>query len=808
MRNLGRLTCLSLLPLLAAVAAHGAVTFTARLGFEGKAPATGWCPVLVDLRNDGEAVNARLSIPPDAGASADPHGGMLAGTTLVCSRNLQLPAYGRVRCFLYIPTTNGINSIGLQVGSQSQTISLPSLAHESRSRTTVVVGGGSERLLQELDGLPVQPSEDESRTSSSPLFSISHVPWSDLPDQWLGWSGVSAVVLADRQWALASTEARQALIQWVRLGGTLIVPGGALVAAYAPDLREVLPLQANSLNPQGSIAAVGRWLGQTAPPPPVMLATGPLRAGSGTLCAAGGQPLVVTAPLGSGEIIMPAFDYTEPQMGQWTLRADLWGRLIRKWPADPVNIGPGSLPSSMGGLVQLAGSMPQARRLPWRAMVLYLLVYVALLGPAQFLLMRRRGQRWSWLLTLGIIAFFTVNAFVVGTALRGRRVIVYRASSVEARSGESVGNGVGAVGLFSPGRGSYSFTTPPAEIGLGLRDYLSPLTQAPRLAEDSPWLLETGPTPMWTLKIAQAAFLADLGQGVQARAVWNGQSLQVRVTNRTGLTFSQLQVLADERRAETDQTLAPGQTLDLSYDHNARPDRPPDSRWMRDVAYGFPPAATVKPTDLAQELMRRARGAQEAAIDLDAANPVLLAVTTDPVAPLTLTDRRAQVQDVTLVRVPLRVTLPQGATADIPSWLVEKRSLLPDSDGSRLMSTGKLTRHLLEYRVPVGPLGATPVSLTFVMPVQPGTAREYGGPDDAETLTATDVAAFNFQTGSWQALPRDLGRWRVPTPEQFLTSDGRLQLSYRLPDQLPAQMRHGSQEMNTTLEPKAVLRAW
>ena len=41
-----------------------------------------------------------------------------------------------------------------------------------------------------------------------------------------------------------------------------------------------------------------------------------------------------------------------------------------------------------------------------------------------------------------------------------------------------------------------------------------------------------------------------------------------------------------------------------------------------------------------------------------------LAVTEDPVAPLTPTDRRALVRDVTLLRVPLRVTLQRGQTAD------------------------------------------------------------------------------------------------------------------------------------------------
>jgi hypothetical protein len=811
MRKLGRLMCLSLLSLLCAAAAYGAVTMTASLGLGGNAPATGWCPVLVDIHNDGEARKARLTIPADESSLAF-HSRLSGRSPLICSRDLQLPERGRLRCFLYIPAPSGSTSIGLKVGSEAQVVPLSSRTFDSLTRAVVVIGSGPDRFLQELDGLPVRPPEEGSPAPDKPLLSISQVPWCDLPDQWLGWSGITAVVLASRQWEQATVEVRQALLQWVRLGGTLIVPGGALASAYAPDLREVLPLQATSLAPQGNLAAVGRWLGQTALPPTAALATGALRKSTGTLCAVGDQPLVVTAPLGSGEIIMTAFDYAAPEVEQWALRVDLWRRLVgNRGPlADRLELGPGGPVRERtgalgaGDLTSLAGKMPQARRLPWRGMVLYLLVYVVLLGPVQFLLLRQRGRRWSWLLTLGIIIFFTLNAFLIGTALRGRRAIIYRPSALVAAPGGALASGLGAVGVFSPGRGAYSFTTEPAEILLA--GYSRWSAASPRLSQDARWRLDTDAMAMWTLNIAQAAFAADLGQGVDARAVWDGETLQVRVNNGTGLTLRGLRVLADERRALAEQTLAPGQSLEVRYSHSVRPERPVEARGRSDMVYGMPPPTTVKPEALAEELVRLAQAATESASDLNAANPVLLAVSIDPVAPLTPTDRRALVKDATVLRVPLRATLEQGETVAVPAWLVGKRSLLAENPGTPVTTTPR--RHLLEYRVPMGPLGGTLLSLSFVMPEQLGTAHGYPRPDDPEEFKATDVAAFNFRTGRWQTLPRDLERWRVPTPDQFLTSDGRLQLSYRLPEQLPPERRHGSQELNTTLELKAVVRAW
>lgn len=812
MRKFGRLMCLGLMPLLMAAAAHGAVTWTATLGFGGTVPAQGWCPVLVDIQNDGAAAKARVTVPAES-ADRNPNSRreMFGDRQLICSRAIELPAGGRLRCFLYVPNTSD-TSVGLTVGPDRYHTRVFGRTYSrnlgSPFGTIVVIGGGPQRLLQELDGQPIQPTadgDDDGHPAYGPLISVAHVPWSDLPDRWIGWSGVTAVVLGDRQWAGASPEARVALWQWAGLGGTLIVPGGAPATAYAADLREVLPLRAETLNPQGSLAPVGRWLGQTLPPPTAVLAQGPLRAGSGTLCAAAGQPLVVTAPVGSGEIIMTAFDYSEPLVAQWTLRADLWRRLIRDW-----NVTGGAYRNRTSsrleygaGLAQLARTMPQARRLPWRGMVLYLLIYVVLLGPVQFLVMRRRGQRWSWLVTLGIIIFFALNAFVVGTALRGWKTVIYRISSIEARSGEPLGNGLGAVGLFSPGSGSCSFTTQPIVLERGGLDSLG---EASSLRQDSPWRLATGQLAMWTLQVARFDFAADLHQGLQAQAVWNGSNLKVLVSNGTVLTLRQCQVVADGRSARLEGTLAPGQSTELLYLHQGEPEKPVlTDRYFG--AYGPFPTPTGKPRDLAEEAMRLGRWSAGRTQALNAANPVLLAVTDDPVSPLTPTDARAQVKDITLVRVPLRATLEQGATVDVPAWLVEKRALVAGAHDAVSTTVTTPSHYLLEYRVPVGPLGATPLSLSFVMPEQTRNEHGYRGPDMPERK-ATEVAAFNFSAGSWQALPQDLERWRVPTPEQFLTSDGRLQVKYILPSVPPSRTDNGRQQMNTTLELEAVLRAW
>ena len=296
MRKLGRVICLILLLLLLATAAHGAVTMTVGMYFGGITSSWAWCPVLVDLRNDGEAAKAHLSIPDESAQAGETTlEGLGPGNLVVCSRDLQLPAHGCLRCFLYVPA--GYTTVGLKVGAESQVIRLSSRACGAMTRTVAVIGGGPTRLLQELDGLPITPpaatADSCNFSDNGPIFAIAHVPWSDLPDQWLGWSGVTAVVLADRQWAQASAEAREALLQWVRLGGTLIVPGGALASAYALELQEALPLQADSLNPKGDLALAGADLAAADGHPGARAATRwkrdalRRRAAAGGDCAAG-----------------------------------------------------------------------------------------------------------------------------------------------------------------------------------------------------------------------------------------------------------------------------------------------------------------------------------------------------------------------------------------------------------------------------------------------------------------------------------------------------------------------------------------
>lgn len=63
-------------------------------------------------------------------------------------------------------------------------------------------------------------SSSGTRSSGSNLFGSEYLP-ADLPEDWRGYSGFDALMIANAEWSSLKPGARLAILQWVRLGGRL-----------------------------------------------------------------------------------------------------------------------------------------------------------------------------------------------------------------------------------------------------------------------------------------------------------------------------------------------------------------------------------------------------------------------------------------------------------------------------------------------------------------------------------------------------------------------------------------------------------
>ena len=105
-----------------------------------------------------------------------------------------------------------------------------------------------------------------------------------------------------------------------------------------------------------------------------------------------------------------------------------------------------------------------ARRSPCRRSAgcsLLLVGYIVLIGPINYLVLRRLDRReWAWVTMPVLIAVFAVGAYGFGSALRGSDIIVNEVAIVRGAPDATEGTAQVYLGVFSPTRGTYQVAVP------------------------------------------------------------------------------------------------------------------------------------------------------------------------------------------------------------------------------------------------------------------------------------------------------------------------------------------------------------
>ena len=98
---------------------------------------------------------------------------------------------------------------------------------------------------------------------------------------------------------------------------------------------------------------------------------------------------------------------------------------------------------------------------PIGGLVLLLFGYIALIGPINYLVLKRIDRReWAWVTMPALIAVFAAGAYAYGSALRGSDVIVNEVAIVRGAPDATEGSAQVYLGVFSPTRGTYQVALP------------------------------------------------------------------------------------------------------------------------------------------------------------------------------------------------------------------------------------------------------------------------------------------------------------------------------------------------------------
>jgi hypothetical protein len=302
---------------------------------------------------------------------------------------------------------------------------------------------------------------------------VNHLDPTLLPEDATTLLGLDTIFVHDIATAQLSAPQRDALAQWVRLGGQLVVSGGTSADSSAGGLAELLPVELTGLAPSVSLAGLGA-LSDTAagaPPAGVTVSTVRLRAGAEPLEPNG---LLVGWAQGMGRVIFSTFDLGA--LRGWQGEQDVWGETLEQEP----RFLPGVTQRDTLLQNQSVLQLPVLGLPGFGALLAFVLIYILVIGPLNYLVLQRlRRPELAWLSIPLTVLVFVVATYTYGLTTRGGQPQVSQLTLVQAVEGQGSGQATAFVGLFSPRRATYTLRFPPEALVSEANSFESGALDAP-----------------------------------------------------------------------------------------------------------------------------------------------------------------------------------------------------------------------------------------------------------------------------------------------------------------------------------------
>lgn len=438
-----------------------------RIGFAGKYKSGFWAPVWLTLADaDGGANDVALTgsdgdnvpviYPADTQSNASPSN----------SQPRKQPQYLRVG-----PQRG---RLGFQLRSaDGQIVAAESL----RDLVPPPLAATQDLLLTIGPELGVEAGIKLSRRPEERSAVAARVDSLDaLPDHWWGYEGVDWIFLSTRDPRIAdemSPAQFEALRQWVLMGGRLALcigsRGEKLLAedsrwaTFAPGrLQEVTSLRdrsglesfTNVELPWDSEAF------QRARPQVAQLVDvqGKIEVNQGGVSNM--PPLAVRRTYGFGHVLFLTIDLDDPQLAAWSGRPRFVHNLLQRWEGSSGDdTGRGRQSVQHLGFDDLAGQLraaleqfPGVTVVNFTMVAMLTLAYLVLIGPADYLLVRRAGlpSYITWVTFPLVVIGFAVAAWFMSGSAHGNVVRLNEAEVVDIDTVQQVVRGTTWHHVFSP----------------------------------------------------------------------------------------------------------------------------------------------------------------------------------------------------------------------------------------------------------------------------------------------------------------------------------------------------------------------
>jgi len=424
-------------PAATSVAAADPPTMTARVLLQGHARLGSWMAIEVHLVNAGPSISGELRL----------QGGTQGGTRYAIAVQLDSPS--DKTWILHAQPPSFGQQLEVVLASGGQILLRQKVVVTIHDPGQLIVGVVADAAPKVVGSLSLPAVQNQQPAVVVPLAVA------DLPTRIEAWSALDRLVWQDVDASTLSKEQLTALRGWLALGGRLVIVGGTAgigsLGGFPDDLLPYRPSATIDVAPASLTSLLGT--------PPAGAGDVPAMAGELThgraLATSGDRVVAAQATYGSGSVTVLGIDPTVGWVAQASAGHSLWPALIPARSEGTVGM------SDDSQIVSAVGNLPSLALPPLGGLLLLLFGYIALIGPLNYLVLRRLDRReWAWITMPVLIVGFAVGAYAFGSALRGSSIIVNEVGIVRGAPDASEGSAQVYLGVFSPARGTYQVSVP------------------------------------------------------------------------------------------------------------------------------------------------------------------------------------------------------------------------------------------------------------------------------------------------------------------------------------------------------------
>ncbi|MFQ3536655.1 MAG: hypothetical protein SNJ58_12335 [Aggregatilineales bacterium] len=552
------------------------VSLSVEVGYDGYFRVGQWAPLRITASNNGADIFGTLRVTASDAINQP---------TDAYTITLDLPRQSSKQVFAYVPLSGQAQQVRIELVTAERIVAM--LTRDVRPARP------NDVLFAVITESPRGGADLRNfRSGTGDAFQAN---WrvENVPRLAEALRGLDALILTDADSGLLSLEQRRAIEDWVLAGGHLIVTGGPNWQKTQAGVSSLLPLQPSSTLTLTSLPSVAAFAGSadlltTPAGSPIIVASGVLLPGAEVLIAESDTPILVRRALGGGKVDYLAIDPALEPFQSWVNRGQFWFNLLTTAAARP------SWANGIANVDQaiVAADFIKGLRLPDVLQLgLFLLAYVMVIGPLNYLILRQLKRReWAWFTIPLIVLVTSVLYYATGFNLRGTQAIINRMALVQVWPGSQRAQVDGVIGLLAPRRGLYSLT---AGKGMTLRTLTTEtfgsigVPRSMTIYEDEVYTardfpLDAGTTQPFAISghvdvtPIEGEAIIQLGGGnvvpsldSQAASV----RIQVNLTNTSGLTLNDTVLLAAGGTRSLGR-LGVGESRSIQLDVNPRQSPP------------------------------------------------------------------------------------------------------------------------------------------------------------------------------------------------------------------------------------------